>query len=73
MKPKAGYAWSCAPCSKAHEEQVESFMQQGVAPSKDPSDKAVIVPVVEATAERGKGKTRVKREFDRQFCSLDND
>lgn len=58
MKPRAGYAWSCAPCSKAHEDQVESFIVKGVAPNKNPSEKAVIVPVVEAA--EGKGKSRAK-------------
>ena len=61
MKPKAGYAWSCAPCSKAHEDQVESFIVKGVAPSKNPSDKRVVVPVVEAAEGKGKARAKGKR------------
>lgn len=28
-KPKAGYGWSCAPCNKAYEEEVEEFGESG--------------------------------------------
>jgi len=31
-KPKAGYGWSCAPCSKAHDEEVEGYAEQGYGP-----------------------------------------
>lgn len=31
-KPKAGYGWSCAPCSKAHDEEVEGYLEQGYGP-----------------------------------------
>ncbi|ORY92456.1 hypothetical protein BCR35DRAFT_297872 [Leucosporidium creatinivorum] len=57
-KPKAGYAWSCAPCSKAHEEEVEVYMETGRAPLKKLAPgKDVVVPVaIEAAKEKGKGK-----------------
>lgn len=31
-KPKAGYGWSCAPCSKAHDEEVEGYLEAGMGP-----------------------------------------
>ncbi|GAA5870279.1 hypothetical protein JCM3774_004631 [Rhodotorula dairenensis] len=31
-KPKAGYGWSCAPCNKAYEEEVEEFAESGFRP-----------------------------------------
>ncbi|BGP15912.1 putative PHD type zinc finger protein with BAH domain-containing protein [Rhodosporidiobolus nylandii] len=31
-KPKAGYGWSCAPCSKAHDEEVEGALEGGFGP-----------------------------------------
>ncbi|GAA6058119.1 hypothetical protein JCM3770_005947 [Rhodotorula araucariae] len=31
-KPKAGYGWSCAPCSKAHDEEVEGYLEAGFGP-----------------------------------------
>ncbi|GAA5981852.1 hypothetical protein JCM10908_004638 [Rhodotorula pacifica] len=31
-KPKAGYGWSCAPCNKAYEDEVEEFAESGFRP-----------------------------------------
>ncbi|GAA5970836.1 hypothetical protein JCM11641_004472 [Rhodosporidiobolus odoratus] len=31
-KPKAGYAWSCAPCTLAHDEEVEGYAETGFGP-----------------------------------------
>ncbi|CDR48211.1 RHTO0S16e03642g1_1 [Rhodotorula toruloides] len=31
-KPKAGYGWSCAPCSRAHDEEVETWAETGLPP-----------------------------------------
>ncbi|GAA5860030.1 hypothetical protein JCM1840_001847 [Sporobolomyces johnsonii] len=64
-KPKAGYGWSCAPCSKAHEEEVEGYMETGVGPP--PVRKAAEGPAKSATpaasasgagGSKGKGKAR---------------
>lgn len=57
QKPKSGYAWSCAPCSKAHDEEVEVYAETGRAPLKKfAKPKEVVVPAVEAVEEKGKGK-----------------
>lgn len=34
QKPKTGYSWSCAPCSKAHEDEVEEYTESGTAITK---------------------------------------
>ncbi|KPV75349.1 uncharacterized protein RHOBADRAFT_14417, partial [Rhodotorula graminis WP1] len=47
-KPKAGYGWSCAPCSKAHDEEVEGYAEQGYGPP--PVRKAAGVVVGESGA-----------------------
>ncbi|KAK4051246.1 putative PHD type zinc finger protein with BAH domain-containing protein [Microbotryomycetes sp. JL201] len=31
QKPKSGYAWSCAPCSKAHADEVDAYAEAGHA------------------------------------------
>jgi hypothetical protein len=33
QKPKIGYSWACAPCSKAYDDQVEFYMETGIAPA----------------------------------------
>ncbi|GAA5923198.1 hypothetical protein JCM1841_005926 [Sporobolomyces salmonicolor] len=64
-KPKAGYGWSCAPCSKAHDEEVEGYMETGVGPP--PVRKAAEAPAKStmpaasaggAGGSKGKGKAR---------------
>lgn len=53
QRPKTGYSWSCAPCSKAHEDEVEAYMETGISPVKKISD-TVAVP----GNSRAKGKGR---------------
>lgn len=40
-KPKAGYGWSCAPCNKAYEEEIEEAAESGFRPGP-PARKAGI-------------------------------
>ncbi|KAI5475580.1 PHD finger and BAH domain protein (Snt2) [Pseudohyphozyma bogoriensis] len=54
QKPKSGYSWVCAPCSKAHEEEVEEFMEKGVRKGKD---------------AEGKGKAEVQEEESNKIRS----
>lgn len=65
QKPRVGYSWACAPCSKAHDEEVESYMETGIAPPKKLVDvkgkgkgkaKAVSKVVTKAAAKKDKGK-----------------
>lgn len=52
QKPRVGYSWACAPCSKAHDEEVETYMETGIAPPKK---------VVEVKGKgKGKGKAVAK-------------
>ncbi|GAA6007877.1 hypothetical protein JCM10207_004909 [Rhodosporidiobolus poonsookiae] len=44
-KPKAGYGWSCAPCSLAHDEEVENYLEAGLGP-----------PPIRKAAETGAGR-----------------
>lgn len=34
QKPRTGYSFSCAPCAKAHDEEVEEYMRTGIPPVK---------------------------------------
>ncbi|KAM0752172.1 hypothetical protein T439DRAFT_324248 [Meredithblackwellia eburnea MCA 4105] len=40
QKPKTGYSWSCAPCGKAHDEEVEEYERTGIAPTRKPEPPA---------------------------------
>ncbi|KAM0787505.1 hypothetical protein ACM66B_003577 [Microbotryomycetes sp. NB124-2] len=41
QKPKNGYAWTCAPCSKAHADEVDAYAEAGVTLNKPaPSTKS---------------------------------
>ncbi|GAA5910796.1 uncharacterized protein JCM6883_000321 [Sporobolomyces salmoneus] len=52
-KPKAGYAWSCAPCTKAHEEELEDSLNgKGKA-----AGKAGIAPPMRKAAEGARSIT----------------
>ena len=55
QKPKIGYSWSCAPCSKAHDEEVENYMETGVAPVKK----------VDPKLAKGKAKGKEKEKIDK--------
>ncbi|KAL8280660.1 hypothetical protein RQP46_006983 [Phenoliferia psychrophenolica] len=55
QKPKVGYSWSCAPCSKAHDEEVEAYMETGIAPVKK----------ADLTAGKAKGKGKEKEKLDK--------
>ncbi|KAK4700557.1 hypothetical protein P7C70_g5687, partial [Phenoliferia sp. Uapishka_3] len=52
QKPKIGYSWSCAPCSKAHDEEVETYMETGIAPTKK------VLPDQQKGKDKGKGKEK---------------
>lgn len=34
MKPKTGYSWACATCSKEHDEEVDNYTETGAAPRR---------------------------------------
>jgi hypothetical protein len=52
-KPSRGYGWTCAPCSKRHEEEVDS---------RDVRPTAPLVPKkTNAPAARGRGRPRKDR------------
>ncbi|GAA5966106.1 hypothetical protein JCM3765_002607 [Sporobolomyces pararoseus] len=52
-KPKAGYAWSCAPCTKAHEEELEDSLNgKGKA-----AGKAGVAPPMRKAAEGARSIT----------------
>ncbi|SGZ28370.1 BQ5605_C027g10323 [Microbotryum silenes-dioicae] len=34
QKPKAGWAWACAPCARAHQVEVDAYMETGIAPTR---------------------------------------
>jgi len=52
-KPKAGYAWSCAPCTRAHEEELEDSLNgKGKA-----AGKAGVAPPMRKAAEGARSIT----------------
>ncbi|KAJ7117733.1 hypothetical protein C8R44DRAFT_626844 [Mycena epipterygia] len=52
-KPSRGYGWTCAPCSKRHEEEVDSREVRSTAP--------IIPKKTNAPAARGRGRPRKDR------------
>ncbi|OSD04730.1 hypothetical protein PYCCODRAFT_1433065 [Trametes coccinea BRFM310] len=50
-KPSRGYGWTCAPCSRAHEEEVEGHEVRHVTP-------VAPKPKTNAPAARGRGRPR---------------
>ncbi|KAJ7180838.1 hypothetical protein C8R46DRAFT_594216 [Mycena filopes] len=52
-KPSRGYGWTCAPCSKRHEEEVDSREARSMAP--------LIPKKTNAPAARGRGRPRKDR------------
>ncbi|GAA6027490.1 hypothetical protein JCM8097_007887 [Rhodosporidiobolus ruineniae] len=66
-KPKAGYGWSCAPCSKAYDEQVESYAEAGLGPPPIRKASETVARVQlgnydpkapQMLSQKGKGKAR---------------
>ena len=53
-KPSRGYGWTCAPCSRAHEEEVEGHDVRHHTP-------AAQKPKTHAPAARGRGRPRKDR------------
>ncbi|OCH85881.1 hypothetical protein OBBRIDRAFT_890870 [Obba rivulosa] len=53
-KPSRGYGWTCAPCSRKHEEEVDSHEVRHPTP-------AVPKPKTNAPAPRGRGRPRKDR------------
>ncbi len=56
-KPSRGYGWTCAPCSRAHEEEVEKHDMRHHTPAAAPPPK----PKTNAPAARGRGRPRKDR------------
>lgn len=54
-KPSRGYGWTCAPCSKRHEEEVDSHEVRHPTP--------VVKPKSNAPAPRGRGRPRKDRSL----------
>ena len=52
-KPSRGYGWTCAPCSRRHEEEVDSHEVRHVTPNAKPKSNA--------PAARGRGRPRKDR------------
>ncbi|GAA6010718.1 hypothetical protein JCM11491_002912 [Sporobolomyces phaffii] len=52
-KPKAGYAWSCAPCTKAHEDELEDAL----AGKGNAAGKAGVAPPMRKAAEGARSIT----------------
>jgi len=52
-KPSRGYGWTCAPCSRRHEEEVDSHEVRHPTPSGRPKSNA--------PAARGRGRPRKDR------------
>ena len=55
-KPSRGYGWTCAPCSRRHEEEVDSHEVRHVTP-------VVTKPKSNAPAPRGRGRPRKDRSL----------
>jgi len=55
-KPSRGYGWTCAPCSRQHEEEVDSHEVRHVTP-------VIVKPKSNAPAPRGRGRPRKDRSL----------
>ncbi|KAG9313136.1 hypothetical protein JVU11DRAFT_6586 [Chiua virens] len=62
-KPSRGYGWTCAPCSKRHEEEVDSHDVRHPTP--------VTKPKSNAPAPRGRGRPRKDRTLAEKEESVD--
>ncbi|KAG8221065.1 hypothetical protein J3R82DRAFT_2579 [Butyriboletus roseoflavus] len=62
-KPSRGYGWTCAPCSKRHEEEVDSHEVRHPTP--------VTKPKSNAPAPRGRGRPRKDRTLAEKEESVD--
>ncbi|KAG6336457.1 hypothetical protein ID866_2628 [Astraeus odoratus] len=62
-KPSRGYGWTCAPCSKRHEEEVDSHEVRHPTP--------VTKPKSNAPAPRGRGRPRKDRSLAEKEENLD--
>lgn len=62
-KPSRGYGWTCAPCSKRHEEEVDSHEVRHPTP--------ITKPKSNAPAPRGRGRPRKDRSLAEKEENLD--
>lgn len=62
-KPSRGYGWTCAPCSKRHEEEVDSHEVRHPTPA--------VKPKSNAPAPRGRGRPRKDRSLAEKEENLD--
>ncbi|PPQ98048.1 hypothetical protein CVT26_003043 [Gymnopilus dilepis] len=63
-KPSRGYGWTCAPCSKRHEEEVDSHEHRHATPAAAPKLKS------NAPAARGRGRPRKDKSLAEKEESL---
>ncbi|KAF9233474.1 hypothetical protein BU15DRAFT_90328 [Melanogaster broomeanus] len=62
-KPSRGYGWTCAPCSKRHEEEVDSHEVRHLTP--------ITKPKSNAPAPRGRGRPRKDRSLAEKEENVD--
>ncbi|KAH7890899.1 hypothetical protein F5I97DRAFT_1976018 [Phlebopus sp. FC_14] len=62
-KPSRGYGWTCAPCSKRHEEEVDSHEVRHTTP--------ITKPKSNAPAPRGRGRPRKDRSLAEKEENVD--
>ena len=61
-KPSRGYGWTCAPCSRKHEEEVDSHEIRHVTPVAPPKTNKSNAPAPRGRGRPRKDKSQAERE-----------
>lgn len=50
IKPRMGYSWACAPCSKKHHEEVEKYQETGIKTKLGNTEKTFLTKAAKGKA-----------------------